>query len=87
MLGSSSIIDIFEKAKFVETGAGDVKSGLYDGACATELTSTTFVTILQILMEGGQFFVEFERVWDIFIGRPASVARITKITLEYFGSG
>ena len=38
--------------------AGQVKSGLYDGAWFTNYNDTTFVTISQILMEWGECFIQ-----------------------------
>ncbi len=48
----------------VENGARNVRLGSYDGAWYTEYNGTKFVTVSQIFIEWGQFFVRHDNIWQ-----------------------
>ncbi len=51
-------------ANSVGNSARNVRIGSYDGACYTECNGTTFVTVSQILMKWGRFFIRHDNIWQ-----------------------
>ena len=51
----------------MENGAKNVRLGSYDGAWYTESNGTTFVTVSQIFIERGQFFIQQDNIWQTIV--------------------